>query len=292
LDGQLVLATDQSRDSFVRTALGSHASARLLYQRCREAHEEALPGQDYARLAVAEGGERICFCVCDGVGSSYRGDFAARFLADHVIAWLCDLAPVPLEMEQLDRLAMRLRERLVRWAEEAQETLMAEALPNGGTGIVGEVLQELRAEYGGETVFLAGRLDVIQRAEGRADTASAPMQAVFCSLGNVAGRVLADGAWMDLPTAHDSNRWSSARSLRGHLRLWNLAPERLDRLIVYTDGAQNLGHHVASAGDAELRERAASLLATPTSDDLTILDIAWLPKEQGSGEAGGGRSHG
>lgn len=275
----LVLETDQSGDGFARSALGPRASVRLLYQRCREARAQSSPGQDYARLIATDAGDSFCFCVCDGVGSSYRGDFAARFLARRVVAWLHGLPGIPDDPEEF---RARLSADLARWAAEAQALLLAEALPPGATGLVGEVLRELRAEYGGEAVFLAGRVETthamadVATVGTTADVEPQP-RAILCSLGNVAGRVLTAGAWGDLDPADDRNRWSSARALRGQLQVRLLAPARLDRLIVYTDGAQTLRQHLATASDAELRERAVALLAAPGSDDVTILDIAWRP---------------
>jgi hypothetical protein len=287
-DGMAVLMTDQSRDSFIRASLGSRAHVRLLYQRCAEARTQSLPGQDYARLVATAEGDTICFCVCDGVGSSYRGDFAARFLAEHVVAWLCELSRLP---EQVEPLASTLREELARWAKEAQNTLLTQALPAAATGLVAEVLHELREEYGGEAVFLAGRMTsphVPFLPWGN----EACVEALFCSLGNVAGQVLAEGERSDLAASGDGNRWSSARSLRGHLRVWRQAPDHLERLIVYTEGARDLRPHLAVAGDAELRERAAALLATPGSDDVTILDIAWRSGAPKLGEVKGDHSRG
>src|SRR5579872_1879110 len=103
---RILLVSDQSRDRLVRGSLGEGVTARLLYQRCREARTQNLPGQDYARALSAPAGNTLAFCVCDGVGSSYKGDFAAAFLAERLVDWLDRLESVPAAT---DTFAVRLR---------------------------------------------------------------------------------------------------------------------------------------------------------------------------------------
>src|SRR5215813_12451163 len=90
----LLLETNQRKDTFIRTQLADNVSVRLFSMRCQEAQTQTLLNQDYACLVSQQDASSLCFCVCDGVGSSYRGDFAAHYLASHLLAWLQEMTVI------------------------------------------------------------------------------------------------------------------------------------------------------------------------------------------------------
>ncbi|HLZ22854.1 MAG TPA: hypothetical protein VKQ30_12090 [Ktedonobacterales bacterium] len=264
-DRRILLVSDQSRDRLVRGSLGEGVAARLLYQRCREARTQNLVGQDYVRALSAPAGNTLAFCVCDGVGSSYKGDFAATFLAVRLVDWLDGLDGVPSADEPFET---RLRTRLAQWAAEAQAELMAQGTPPETEAMVREVLEDLRGEYGSETVFFAGRVDRI--------AGSAAVRAVFCWMGNVSAYVFISALeGMYIRPADDAVRWSTGRGLRGtpSVRLFTL--ESMERLLIHTDGCDVLSEELVFLSDDELRERCEAQLATPANDDMAMLDIRW-----------------
>lgn len=269
---RILLVSDQSRDRLVRGPLGEGITARLLYQRCAEARMQNLAGQDYARALSAPTGNTLAFCVCDGVGSSYKGDFAAAFLGERLVSWLDGLDGVPTTDEPF---AVRLRTRLAQWATEAQVELSTQPLPPETQPMVREVLEDLRGEYGSETVFFAGRIDRTPH--------SSVARAVFCWMGNVSAYLFTSAMeGMYIRPADDAVRWSTGRGLRGApgVRLFTL--DGLKRLLVHTDGCDNLSEELAFLSDAELRERCEALLAAPASDDMTMLDIRWPAETESS----------
>lgn len=260
-----LLESDQTRDGLWQAELGAGISVRLLHQRCREARSQHLPGQDYARALAAPDGSSLAFCVCDGVGSSYMGDFAARYLAVRLVEWLDVLNGVPDDMETF---APRLSRRLAQWATEAQAELNARTIPADTADMVREVLEDLRRQYGSETVFFAGRID---RAAG-----TPGVRALLCWMGNISAYLFTsamEGAY--LRPADDAVRWSTARGVRGdpEVRLFTLS--HLERLLVHTDGCDTLSEEIAFLSNGELRERCETILALPVNDDMTMLDIHW-----------------
>lgn len=262
---RILLVSDQSREKLARGSLGAGVTARLLYQRCREARTQNLPGQDYARALSAPAGNTLAFCVCDGVGSSYKGDFAAAFLAERLVDWLDRLESVPAAT---DTFAVRLRTRLAQWAAEARTELSTQAIPPDTAAMVREVLEDLRQEYGSEAVFFAGRID---RAPG-----SSTVRAVFCWMGNVSAYLFtAPMEGMYIRPADDSVRWSTGRGLRGEPGVRLLTLDGLERLLIHTDGCDTLSEELAFLSDDELLERCEALLAAPANDDITMLDIRW-----------------
>lgn len=260
------LISDQTRDTFAHVALGSGVRARLLSFRCQEARDQRLTGQDYARVALQPGTGRIAFCVCDGVSSSFRGDFAARYLGDRMVDWLLAL---PEERAPMAEVAAALSDRLTQWAELAQQELLRQELPASTAPLVQEVLQELRLSHGSEAVFLAGLIEPVL-----ADTRP---RVLLCWMGNVAARLLPD-VGRDLSAdlfRDDRNRWSTARGFRGQLSARALTLPSLTGLLVYTDGLAAIGATLPDATDEQLQAAAFAQLEQPDNDDMTLLDLRW-----------------
>lgn len=275
---QMILRTTPLRDEMLRLTVKAGMHVRLLSRRCRESLSQSLPNQDYAYLAAHHTGSSLCFCVCDGVGSSYKGDFAASYIATRLVAWLQHYSQLPSDSTQPH---VDLTRQLTALASSAQEELCQHPIASPLGPLVCEVLEELRSTYGSETVFLAGRIDVMESPElaaaSSAPPPATPARVLLCSLGNVSLQLYGP---QQSPLRHDlvaddRNRWSSARGLRGELqcRTWDIAS--LQRLIVYTDGAEPIASALGQLDEAELRTRVERLQGLPANDDITILDIQW-----------------
>jgi len=287
-DAPCIIETNQGEDTTVQVALGQQTTARLVSLRCRESQEQSLPGQDYAILISNPSGTSISLCVCDGVGSSYKGNFAAHYLAGCLVSWLQKLPALPRHSGKLIR---PLHSRLNQWAREAQETLIDFAIAPDAPELVREVLEELRQTHGSETVFFCGRIDFAgSAASGPAlfRHAAQPVaaQGVFLWMGNVAARlfITADHV-IDLgEKENDAQRWSTARGRRGSLTARSLALESFDRLLIYTDGLRAIGDKLAALNDAELDAEMQNLLEQPANDDMTVLDIRRFHPDDDSGK--------
>ena len=264
-----MLATDVQHDGVQHATTGSGATLRLYSQRAREAVAQALPGQDYALLIEDSITGVLAFCVCDGVGSSYAGDFAARYLAERLTHLLAHLPTIPPDLAALEA---EIIAHLSRWADEGQQELLRSPVRGGGDlALVREVLEELRADYGSETVFLAGRIEREPRTDG-----DVSKHMLLCWMGNVRARLSTTSAPpVEIHTDGDSARWSTARRLRGRLTLRAFSALGLRRLIVYTDGIQSLQDSLTSLTDGELAAQVARLQHEPASDDITVLDVSF-----------------
>lgn len=269
----LVLETDQSRESFVRTSLGN-ATARLLFQRAEESRVQASPGQDYARVVSGRDGEVLCFCVCDGVGSSYQGEFAASYLAKRLVDWLLQAPRLPWTDSPVQE---QLCEQLNRWARSGQAILLERPLLEETSVMIREVLTELRSQYGSETVFFGGRVERVPATQ--ASETSVRTHVALCWMGDIAAQMFTvEGQPIELAQERtDRERWSTARGQRGSLHVREYACDDIGRLIISTDGAGELAREIAALGDDDLRRRAFNVLQSPISDDMTILDLQWPP---------------
>lgn len=269
---QPVVESDQMTDTFIRVMLDNTISARLLSVSCQEAREQSLLNQDFAQILCRDSSS-LCFCVCDGVGSSYKGDFAAHYLGVSLIEWLQSLTGLQQDPAML---ASILRAHLDRQAHDAQERLKQIGLPSETPHLVREVLEDLRNGYGSETVFLCGRIDY----GGWSSELSAlsPMRALFCWMGNVtAWLFLAPDQFLKLGGEDENgSRWSTVRGCRGPITAWSLALTTIDRLIIHTDGLDSLGGSLVALSDEEWQMQAERLRLQPKSDDMTALELRWL----------------
>lgn len=275
---QLQLETNQHSDTFICTQPADNLTIRLFSMRCQEAQTQTLLNQDFACLASQQNASSLCFCVCDGVGSSYRGDFAAHYLACHLLSWLQEMPAIPSNPDQL---AHTLHNLLDLWAHEAHIMLGKLAIPPETPELVREVLEEQRDTAGSETVFFCGRIDAGKSPAQRATAPSA--QAIFCWMGNVTARLSLSANRCLILGDHDNdkNRWSTIHSRRGQVTLWSDSLSTIERLIIYTDGLAAIGEKLVLATDEEWQAHARQLLLLPQNDDMTVLEFCWLPEKKG-----------
>jgi hypothetical protein len=267
---QRQLETNQHGNTFIRTQPANNVTIRLFSMRCQEAQTQTLLNQDFACLASQPDASSLSFCVCDGVGSSYRGDFAAHYLAGRLLSWLQEIPAVP---SNLDQLARTLHGQLDAWAHDAHAQLSKLAIPAETPELVREVLEELRDTAGSETVFFCGRID----------TRPLPAQAFFCWMGNITARLsLSSNRCLILGDHNnDKNRWSTIHSRRGQVTLWSESLSTIEHLIIYTDGFDAVGEKLTRASEEEWQAHAQRLLLLPRNDDMTALEFRWLHEKKG-----------
>jgi len=300
-DPYLSIETAQTTDTFHRTSINDTLHVRLLSVRCQEAQAERLTNQDYAQVCLQSDGSSLCFCVCDGVGSSYKGDFAAQYLATHLVQWLQTLtnlqATTSALVDQFDA-------QLNLWAQAAQEQLQQVAIAENTPALVREVLEELRDTYGSETVFLCGRIDLDTQPTSSSAEEAYPVHLLVCWMGNVTAQLLAgisrkedgnkprenrgqphlEGALL-APTGQcvtlggDDDRvarWSTLRGARGPVTIWQEDLATIDYLVVYTDGLGAINLPLHNMDDDQTQQ----LLQLPGNDDMTALELRWLVTTQ------------
>lgn len=264
--------SDQAKETWISQSLGERATALLLSVRSQEAQAQGLPCQDYARVLSNETGSSISFCVCDGVGSSYYGGFAARYLATHLVEWLSGL-------DQISAAPVGMSSRLERWATQGQEELAQLALPSETPVMLRGFLEELRDVHGSQAVFFCGRVDYPDEYASDALDAPAPdVRALFYWMGNVSAHIFAgDVQYQQLGDGeNDQNRWSTVRGPQGKLGASALTLKTLDRILIYTDGLGAIGAELGALNERTIQIRMQELLTLPASDDMTVLNLRWV----------------
>lgn len=259
---------------------------RLFSARCRESQAQSLVNQDYVLVNAQQDGSSLCFCVCDGVSNSYRGEFAARYLGARLVQWLQTL---PSFQWASTSWKGQLRTLLHTWAAEAQQEVLQLDLPAGVPNLVREVLEELRAAQGSETVFLCGRIN--RALLSKPSAAPQTVEIFLCWMGNVTAHLFVtdDNCIILGGDEEKAEGWSTGRGLRGKLSTWHTGLTTLEQLIVHTDGLDRIQRQLPALSNEALQRQARRLLSLPQNDDMTALTLQWLaqsPKDAQDAEGG------
>ncbi len=279
-----LIESRQREETFCHQSLDADTEVRLLSFRCHDARQEKSLCQDYA-LLVSHYQSSLAFCVSDGVGESYRGDFAAYYLANRLVDWLQTIPDLHVKAHHL---TTQLEPQLHRWAKIGQAQLKKQALPTGLPVLLHEILLEQRDTRGSEAVFFAGRIDYEPSPFSQT---SRNRLAFFCWMGNISAQLFFVPhkytlLGNDENAMSDENRWSTRHGPRGMLTGLIMDFSMVERLIVHTDGFIPLSKELAHLDNEILQTRVSDLLHLPVNDDMTVLDIQWKGRESRRGKKG------
>ena len=112
------------------------AYVRFAYSRSSDSMANQIEGQDY--LCFRHNDQRLAFAVCDGVGSSFCGNLAARILGDGLLDWLwsLDIAYVGGQAALMEAAGSFLN----KLQKQAQHEVEAYEIPEEITGLVRQAL--------------------------------------------------------------------------------------------------------------------------------------------------------
>lgn len=267
------LRISQDRETPVQVDSNSTFAWRYAYARAAETRASGETGQDYLTFASNE--EAFLFALCDGVSQSFYGDVAARAAGDALLEWLEGELPASLSAEVVGQ---SLSGFLNGLTVSTTALLQEQAIPDNLPPMLLEVLEQKRA-IGSETTFVCGRVDMPSGtfAQGRV---------VLAWMGDSRMRFWgrAGERTIDLgDTFKTEERWSSSRGLVGNEAHIFTAPLQesggwtVQRLLVYSDGLAALDDVEQSPTSSELESIISRAQESPTSDDISLLEV-WLTK--------------
>lgn len=259
----------QDEDTYVQKCIEGPFSLRYASVRSSDSKESGQPGQDYVSFSVRD--EKLTFIVCDGVSQSFYGDFAARYLGDHVISWLYDKMPHTLDAEFLSE---HLSQYLNDLSRPAAKEIREHPVPEGVNGLLADVLEEKRSK-GSETTFACGLIEFSNDlfADGRA---------LFFWMGNCRLRLGNKKDWgvpVNISPDSDKGKWSTNKGISsGQLRvsarsLTKNGKPRFNRILAYTDGLALLDKINKKPSDSEFDRLIAKAVDSNYSDDCSFLEI-------------------
>lgn len=239
------------------------AYVRFAYSRSSESMASQIEGQDY--LCFRHNDQRFAGVVCDGVGSSFCGNLAARILGDNLLDWFwgLDIAYVG-RPEALGESATAYLNKLQK---QAQIEVEEYEIPGEITGLIRQALESQR-DYGSEAIFAAVRIDH--------PSAMIPDGLVsILWMGDTTIRALNhEGRDHDLGGDFaNANRWSTVRGARGEMGVWMNSLKEVGRVLAHTDGLSAHADQLQAYSDDHLDREIRAGSRLPTSDDVAFLDV-------------------
>lgn len=240
------------------------AYIRYAYSRSSDSIVGQIEGQDY--LCFQHNDQKLVFLVCDGVGSSFCGNLAARILGDGLLEWLW-LQEVP-RMGSSNALREATAAFLNRLQKQAQIEVAEYEIPDHITGLIRQALESQR-DYGSEAVFVACRIDH--------PSPSIPDGLIsIVWMGDTRVRVLRDKDGSEVDLGGDwgnANRWSSTQGVRGSTFAWMSSLAEIGRVAAFTDGLSAHYGHVLEYSDTRLNREIRDGAKLPSSDDVAFVDV-------------------
>jgi len=243
-----------------------NAYIRYAYARSSESMQAQGEGQDY--LCFKHNDQRLVFVVCDGVGSSFCGNLAARILGENLMDWLwsLDIEYLGGEAALVESATAYLNNKLQK---QAQHEVEEYKIP-GSDQMNALILQALEAQrsYGSEAIFAAGRIDH-------------------------PGPMMTDGLisliWMGDTQIHlydaeeneidlgavwtSANRFSTVQGTKGEMNGWMQPLSNISRVTVFSDGLTAHVDRVAGYSDSTLDREIHAGARLATSDDVSFIDV-------------------
>lgn len=154
--GLFTFVSSQSSEHRLSTYEGRFV-CRYAYGRAMESLVQGEKGQDF--VGVHMDGNSCNFVLCDGVGQSYQGDFAARFLGNTLLDWLgttreWSSAAFTSFMQEI--------------TVSASEQLKQLTPPGEVPALLREVLED-KQRLGSQTMYICGRIELptARKRQGR-----------------------------------------------------------------------------------------------------------------------------
>ncbi len=257
---QRVPQTIETRVTFVPVP---GAYVRYAYARSSDSMASQIEGQDY--LCFQHNDQRLAFVICDGVGSSFCGNLAARILGDGLLDWLWSLDIAYLGgADALKEAAASFLQRLQKQAQhEVEEYEIPEQIPP----LIRQALEQQRT-YGSEAIFAAARIDHPgpMIPDGLLSLFWMGDTQVRVS-GEDGGRIDIGGAW------ENANRWSTTQGVRGEMSAWMHSLKGIGRVAAFTDGLTAHAGGLLDYSDDRLDREIHAGALLPNSDDVAFVDV-------------------
>ncbi|EJQ51594.1 hypothetical protein IEQ_01838 [Bacillus cereus BAG6X1-2] len=250
----------QEKETVLQEKKSKHFTYQYSYVRAKETQDLNESGQDF--LVFQDNGTNFIFVLCDGVGMSFHGEIAAKFLGMKLL----NLFETFLETEQ--DISILLNEELEKWKEEASEEIRAFQLPEETPWLLRDVLEEKRKQ-GSEAMFIGGKIELIPNQD--------KVQVTMVTHGDSFVQLFQEKKDRLNVMKFERNigkRWSTQRGIiGGELEVFSktLSKEEVNRIVIHSDGLMSLMQYNFEEVLTEI-ERAQ---CSPTSDDISYLDISW-----------------
>lgn len=256
------------------------ATLLLTSRRSHEGSKSNLPNEDYLAFRYDE--ECLVVVLCDGVGQSFFGDLAARFLGDKLLEWLWALKPddIPDNDKGGAKLAEKLFNDLHAWTTPATELVKDHPLPKDRATSLRRIALERKRDDGSASVFACARLDFSAEKTSCLGFWLGNTRLRFWGARDKALSLASDN------TVHHE-QWSTAKGplnsdVVHHIVLPSLAKRKVQRLTLHTDGVHQFEDELSGLTLARLKEILRELKEDVASDDVSLLDVVLKKTSEGN----------
>ena len=252
---------DPAREHSPQTIRQPNFACRYAYMRSADSIATDELGQDY--FALNSDQNVVAFALCDGVGQSFFGELAAKFLAEASVTWLQETTV------QADEFADQFTTFLTNLVPAASEQVDNHPLPADIPPMLATVLEQKRQE-GSQAIFVCGRLDFActDYPDGRLFLAwMGDARLRFWHGSEERTALLGD-------RFRTAQRWSSRQGLvNGPLQTMVTSLAGVTRILAYSDGLPALDEEPTAPDDERLAQLIAAAMESPTSDDISLVDL-------------------
>lgn len=259
-----LIQVPQKTETPIQQILREKYGLRYAYARSMESRSSNDLGQDY--LTFVEDSTSVVFALCDGVGQSFYGNLAAKYLGDSLIEWLVSR---PIEGSQAGDVAKEMAQHLFALTERAADLVNQYPLSENMPAMLRQVL-ERKKELGSETTLVAGKIEI---RTGRV---------LLVWMGDSRLRIWdQDGETTNQlgQTFLTSERWSTRKGPVGDVHVYIGQTGNVYRVVAYSDGLARLDDRLQGAppSNQAVDRIIAEVSEAPTSDDISLFEF-WFGK--------------
>ncbi|MBB6019461.1 serine/threonine protein phosphatase PrpC [Paenibacillus sp. JGP012] len=234
---------------------------RYGYGRAAETVNQGDAGQDFVAIRMHD---NVChFVLCDGVGMSYLGDFAARFLGNALLEW----------METTPSLTAEGIERYLQYITAVASKQLEQLQPlDSSPLLLREVLMEKRSQ-GSQAMYVCGRIALT--SGGRKSKVWIAWQ------GDSRIRLWCNGQEQSKQFqkhCSTNERWSTREGPVGgkpHVFETKASSNDACRLQLYTDGLNDLDAIDTYIPDEHIQVLLDAAHTGGLEDDAAFIEIEW-----------------
>ncbi|PYE52085.1 protein phosphatase 2C domain-containing protein [Paenibacillus barcinonensis] len=234
---------------------------RYGYGRAAETVHQGDAGQDY--VAIRMHGNICNFVLCDGVGMSYLGDFAARFLGNALLEWL-EMTSSPTA-EGIESYLHEITDAASRQLEQLQPL-------DSSPLLLREVLMEKRSQ-GSQAMYICGRIELNSNAR--------KSKVWLAWQGDSRIRLWCNGQEQSeqfQKHCSTNERWSTRGGPIGgkpHIFETKAPAHDVCRLQLYTDGLNDLDAINTYIPDEHIQVLLDAVHTGGLEDDAAFIEMEW-----------------
>ncbi|MBX3037146.1 MAG: protein phosphatase 2C domain-containing protein [Anaerolineales bacterium] len=259
-----VIEINQNIDTPLSSIENEVFSIKYLSYRSLEGQNSNQPNQDY--LAIKADHSKLAFAICDGVGSSFVGNIASKFLGDYLINYFWDFDHDLREYWVVSE--SNIKKKIIKsmrlWSDTAQTTVRKYMFPDNISDLHKAGLEALRDEHGSETVFIAGLINFEDEK----------YSILTIGAGDIEYKLFDKDyelIFSNEQIKSVNNRWSTRWGVKGDIQVQRIPPNNeVSRLLFFTDGIikENIISLSSNNIDTVIKDSLKKI-----NDDISVVEI-------------------